>query len=75
MRVLTCAADVAALREGLRDLAVASEGKTLTTLAAVGPLPGADREPPNLRTPLPECPGYFWPPAAPAGLGRRVAIS
>jgi len=44
MRLLTCAADPAALREGLRDLAVASESKTLRTLAAIGPLPGTERE-------------------------------
>jgi len=44
MRVLSCQADVAALREGLRDLAVASQGKSLRTLAALGPVPSAERE-------------------------------
>ena len=44
MRVLSCAADPAAIREGLRDLAVASEGKTRRTLAALGPVPGSPRE-------------------------------
>ena len=44
MRVLTCAPDPTALREGLRDLAVASEGKALRTLAALGPVPGAARD-------------------------------
>jgi UDP-N-acetylmuramoyl-tripeptide--D-alanyl-D-alanine ligase len=44
MKVLTCAAEPAAIREGLRALAVASEGKSLRTLAALGPVPGADRE-------------------------------
>jgi UDP-N-acetylmuramoyl-tripeptide--D-alanyl-D-alanine ligase len=42
--VLTCAPEPGALREALRDLAVASEGKTRRTWAVVGELPGASRE-------------------------------
>lgn len=42
MTVLSCAADVDSLREGLRQLAVASEGKSRRTWAVVGPVPGAD---------------------------------
>jgi UDP-N-acetylmuramoyl-tripeptide--D-alanyl-D-alanine ligase len=42
--VLTSAADLAALREALRALAVASEGKTRRTWAVLGPVPGATRE-------------------------------
>lgn len=44
MRVLTSPADLTAVRESLRDLAVASEGKTRRTWAVVGPIPGASRE-------------------------------
>jgi UDP-N-acetylmuramoyl-tripeptide--D-alanyl-D-alanine ligase len=44
MRLLTADATVPALREGLRDLAVASEGKAHRTFAALGPVPGATRE-------------------------------
>jgi UDP-N-acetylmuramoyl-tripeptide--D-alanyl-D-alanine ligase len=44
VRLLTCAPEVAALREALRDLAVASEGKTRRTWAVVGELPGVTRE-------------------------------
>ena len=43
MRVLTSDADLASLREGLRSLAVASENKALRTLAAIGPVAGAER--------------------------------
>ena len=41
--LLTCAPDPGALRTALRDLAVASEGKSRRTWAVLGPLPGADR--------------------------------
>ena len=44
MTVMTCAAEPTALREALRDLAVASDGKTRRTWAVVGELPGASRE-------------------------------
>ena len=44
MRVLTSPAEPAALRGALRDLAVASEGKTRRTWAVLGPVPGATRE-------------------------------
>jgi UDP-N-acetylmuramoyl-tripeptide--D-alanyl-D-alanine ligase len=44
MRLLTADSSVAALREGLRDLAVASEGKAHRTYAVLGPVPGATRE-------------------------------
>lgn len=44
MKLLTCASDTGALREALRDLAVASEGKTRRTWAVVGEVPGASRE-------------------------------
>ncbi len=43
-QVLTAAGDVPALREGLRRLAVASEGKSRRTYAVLGPVPGAGRE-------------------------------
>jgi UDP-N-acetylmuramoyl-tripeptide--D-alanyl-D-alanine ligase len=41
--LLTCAPDPGALRTALRDLAVASAGKTRRTWAVIGPVPGADR--------------------------------
>jgi UDP-N-acetylmuramoyl-tripeptide--D-alanyl-D-alanine ligase len=44
VRLLTCAAEPAALREGLRELVLASEGKTRRTWAVVGAVPGATRE-------------------------------
>lgn len=44
MRLLTCPADLDALRGALKDLAVASEGKSRRTWAVVGPVPGATRE-------------------------------
>jgi UDP-N-acetylmuramoyl-tripeptide--D-alanyl-D-alanine ligase len=44
MRLLTCAAEPAALREGLRDLVVAGDGRTRRTWAVVGAVPGATRE-------------------------------
>lgn len=44
MRVLSCPAELGALREALRDLAVASEGKSRRTWAVLGPVPGAGRE-------------------------------
>ena len=44
MRVLTCPAELVALREGLRELAVASEAKSRRTWAVLGPVPGASRE-------------------------------
>ena len=44
MKVLVAEATVDALREGLRDLAIASEGKARRTYAVVGELPGAPRE-------------------------------
>jgi UDP-N-acetylmuramoyl-tripeptide--D-alanyl-D-alanine ligase len=44
VRVLSCPAEVGALREALRDLAVASEGKSRRTWAVLGPVPGASRE-------------------------------
>lgn len=43
MRLLTAEPTLSGLREGLRELAVASEGKTRRTFAAIGPVPGADR--------------------------------
>ncbi len=43
-RLLTCAAELPALREALRDLAVASEGKARRTFAVLGPVPGTERE-------------------------------
>ncbi|MGZ6793788.1 MAG: hypothetical protein ACXVFV_12595 [Mycobacteriales bacterium] len=43
MRLLAVEATVGALREGLRDLAVASEGKSRRTFAVLGPVPGAER--------------------------------
>ena len=44
MTVMTCAPEPGALREALRDLAVASDGKNRTTWAVVGALPGTSRE-------------------------------
>jgi UDP-N-acetylmuramoyl-tripeptide--D-alanyl-D-alanine ligase len=44
MTVLTAAPEVGAVREALRELAVASEGKSRRTWAVLGPLPGASRE-------------------------------
>ena len=44
MTVMTCAPEPGALREALRDLAVASDGKSRTTWAVVGELPGTSRE-------------------------------
>jgi UDP-N-acetylmuramoyl-tripeptide--D-alanyl-D-alanine ligase len=44
VRLITAASDLAALRVGLRELAVASEGKSRRTWAVVGPVPGATRE-------------------------------
>jgi UDP-N-acetylmuramoyl-tripeptide--D-alanyl-D-alanine ligase len=44
VKVLTCAPELPALREALRDLAVASEGKSRRTWAVVGPVPGTSRE-------------------------------
>ena len=44
MKVLTCTPDLGALREALRDLAVASDGKSRRTWAVLGPVPGASRE-------------------------------
>lgn len=44
MMLLTAEASVPALREGLRDLAIASEGKARRTFAVIGPVPGASRE-------------------------------
>ena len=44
MTLLTCTPDPGALREALRDLAVASDGKTRSTWAVVGELPGSSRE-------------------------------
>lgn len=41
--LLTCAPEPVALRAALRDLAVASAGKSRRTWAVLGPLPGADR--------------------------------
>lgn len=38
MRLLSCPADLESLRESLRDLAVASEGKTRRTWLVLGPL-------------------------------------
>lgn len=43
MTLLTCARDVGAVRTALRDLAVASEGKTRRTRAVFGAFPVADR--------------------------------
>jgi UDP-N-acetylmuramoyl-tripeptide--D-alanyl-D-alanine ligase len=42
--LLTAEATVPALREGLRELAVASDGKTRRTFAVLGPVPGATRD-------------------------------
>jgi UDP-N-acetylmuramoyl-tripeptide--D-alanyl-D-alanine ligase len=44
VKVLTSSADVEALREALRQLAVSSEGKSRRTWAVLGPVPGATRE-------------------------------
>ena len=44
MRLLTADSSLPALREGLRDLAIASEGKARRTFAVLGPVPGASRE-------------------------------
>jgi UDP-N-acetylmuramoyl-tripeptide--D-alanyl-D-alanine ligase len=44
MRLLTADNSLLALREGLRDLAIASEGKVHRTYAVLGPVPGASRE-------------------------------
>jgi UDP-N-acetylmuramoyl-tripeptide--D-alanyl-D-alanine ligase len=44
MRLLTADSSLPALREGLRDLAVASEGKAHRTYAVLGPVSGASRE-------------------------------
>lgn len=44
MRLLTSPADLPSLRGALRDLAVASEGKSRRTWAVVGPVAGASRE-------------------------------
>jgi UDP-N-acetylmuramoyl-tripeptide--D-alanyl-D-alanine ligase len=44
MRVLTAPASVPELREALRELAVASEGKARRTFAVLGEVPGATRE-------------------------------
>jgi UDP-N-acetylmuramoyl-tripeptide--D-alanyl-D-alanine ligase len=40
VKVLSCSTGVAELRESLRDLAVASDGKTRRTFAVVGGMPG-----------------------------------
>lgn len=44
MRLLTVPASLPALREGLRDLAIASEGKAHRTYAVLGPVPDTSRE-------------------------------
>ncbi len=44
MRLLTVPASLPALREGLRDLAVASEGKAHRTYAVLGPVADTSRE-------------------------------
>jgi UDP-N-acetylmuramoyl-tripeptide--D-alanyl-D-alanine ligase len=44
VRLLTAPPAVADLRAALRDLAVASEGKTRRTYAVLGDVPGATRE-------------------------------
>lgn len=44
MRLLTALPALPALREALRDLAVASEGKAHRTYAVLGPVPAATRE-------------------------------
>lgn len=44
MILLTAPSELAALRAGLRDLAVASEGKARRTWAVLGPVAGATRE-------------------------------
>jgi UDP-N-acetylmuramoyl-tripeptide--D-alanyl-D-alanine ligase len=44
VRVLTAPAEVGALRDALRDLAVASDGKRHRTWAVVGPVVGSSRE-------------------------------
>ncbi|HUR13163.1 MAG TPA: hypothetical protein VM097_01590 [Mycobacteriales bacterium] len=44
MRLLTSTADLPSVRAALKDLAVASEGKTRRTWAVLGPVPAATRE-------------------------------
>jgi UDP-N-acetylmuramoyl-tripeptide--D-alanyl-D-alanine ligase len=44
VKVLTSLADLGAMREALRELAVASEGKSRRTWAVLGPVAGASRE-------------------------------
>jgi UDP-N-acetylmuramoyl-tripeptide--D-alanyl-D-alanine ligase len=44
VRLLTSPTDLPSLRGALRDLAVASEGKSRRTWAVVGPVAGASRE-------------------------------
>jgi UDP-N-acetylmuramoyl-tripeptide--D-alanyl-D-alanine ligase len=44
MRLLTADSSLPGLREGLRDLAIASEGKAHRTFAVLGPVDGAGRE-------------------------------
>ena len=44
MKVLTCPAELGAVKEALRDLAVAGEGKTRRTWAVLGAIPEAGRE-------------------------------
>ncbi len=44
MKLLTADPSVASLRLALRDLAVASEGKSHRTFAVLGAVPGASRE-------------------------------
>ena len=44
MRLLTAVPALPELREALRDLAVASDGKTHRTYAVLGDVPGATRE-------------------------------
>lgn len=42
--VISCPAELGALRESLRDLAVAGAGTSSRTWAVLGPVPGATRE-------------------------------
>jgi UDP-N-acetylmuramoyl-tripeptide--D-alanyl-D-alanine ligase len=44
VRVLTAPAEAGAVRDALRDLAVASEGKQHRTWAVLGPVAGSSRE-------------------------------
>ena len=44
MIVLTCAPELGALREALRDLVIASEDRRRRTWAVLGEVPGASRE-------------------------------